>query len=133
MVEKVTLWNDQSREDFIQHLRGVNVEKRWTVTLEQEKNKRTLSQNALMHKWFEIIAKDVGETQAEIKEIYRHKFLLPVVVELGGETYEVRKSTTKLTKEEMGIFMTAIYSHATQELGIMLPVPEENHMSGKRE
>lgn len=123
--EPYILRTDEMRDKIAALVAGLDMSKPWSVTLEPYRKKRTNSQNALLHKWFDIIAKHTGYADAEIKELYRDMFLGTEPRDFGGTIREIRRSTTALTTPEFSEFMDRVYQHATSELGILLPVPEE--------
>lgn len=112
---------------FIQNLK-LDSAKPFIVTVEPHKKRRSLSQNALMWKWITEIVNAVSEYTGhdadELHHFFKSKYLPPRVVEVGGETVPYY-TTTKLTTAEMSEYMDKIYAFATQELGIILPLPEE--------
>lgn len=121
--------NNEIRATVLSAIRELDVTaSAWTVVIKKFRRKRTTSQNALLHKWFGIIADDTGNTIEDVKEAYRDMFLGKVEVFLGGESRLVGKSTTKLNTQEMSDFMGKIQAHAASELIIRLPQPEEGHL-----
>jgi len=105
--------------------------RKWQVTIEPFKKKRTLSQNALMWKWIgevaNLVHKETGQDADDIHEFFKTKFLPARIVEIAGETIE-RRTTTKLSTQEMSDYMTKIHAFVTSELGFILPLPEEMHL-----
>ncbi len=96
------------------------------ITIAPYRKKRSLSQNALLHKWFDVIAKesDSGYSAHDIKELLCKQFLSVRVVEIGGISHECRAETSKLSTVDMSEFMGKIEAWAA-ELGILLPTPGE--------
>jgi len=123
-----TIRTEDQRQQVMNLIARLDLSKPWSVEVKRKTKSRTTSQNALMHKWFGIIADETGHGAEEIKEIYRDMFLGKTVVLLGDDEHAVGKSTTKLSTAEMSAFMDQILGHATGELGIMLPLPEEMHL-----
>ena len=105
----------------------LDLRKPWEITVKPYRKKRTLSQNGLMHMWLGIIADHLGYGIDEVKDIYRDKFLPKVPRQFGDEERMVGRSTVSLDTAEMGAFCDKIYAHATSELGLLLPIPEELH------
>ncbi len=123
---KTTINNETNRKRVMEFIAGLRLDGRsWAIQVERRQHKRSLPQNALLHLWLAQIARETGNTQADVKEAYREMFLPKVPVRLGDEDHLVGRSTTKLSKAEMGEFLDQIHAHAAQELGIMLPLPEE--------
>lgn len=88
------------------------------VTVERAKVRRNLEQNALVHAYFDLIARHTGHSPEEIK-VYLKRQFLPVVKEtkLGVIT----KGTAELSIGEMAEFITQIQAWAVSELGVVLP------------
>lgn len=110
IVELVTIW-----------LRTIG-NGTWVLKLERKANQRTLSQNALMWVWFEILAKEWSEasdkyyTRDQLKEFFCRKYLpleMPDGSVIGG-------STSGLTTEQMSEFMDKVQAYAGSEWGIEL-------------
>jgi hypothetical protein len=97
----------------------------WQITVQPYTKKRSLSQNALLHTWFGLVAEETGNRVDEVKEAYRGMFLPQVVVDFGDREILIGTSTTRLSTEEFSAFLDCVYAHATQELGILLPLPDE--------
>lgn len=95
----------------------------WTV--EDKPTARSLQQNRLYWKWLGIIASDTGNSVDGLHEVFKQKFLAPVIVELGGEISKVY-TTKKLKVGEMSEYMKQVEAQAA-EFGIYLPIPEEMH------
>ena len=96
------------------------------VEIKRLQSKRSLSQNALLHKWFGVIADETGDTPEGVKDDLKRMFL-PLVEresQITGETMMEPKRTRDLTKEEMCGFMTRIEAWAAT-WGITLPHPED--------
>lgn len=110
IVELVTIW-----------LRTIG-NGTWVLKLERKANQRTLSQNALMWVWFEILAKEFTEatdkyySRETVKYFFCCKYLplrLPNGEIVGG-------STSGLTTEQMSEFMDKVQAYAGSEWGIEL-------------
>ena len=95
----------------------------WKITVEWAARRRSQSQNNLVHKWFDTIAKHTGYTADEVKELLCRQFLPTRVITLGGIEHEMRAETSKLDKLQMMEFMTRIEGWAAG-LGVMLPTAE---------
>lgn len=100
----------------------------WILKLEKAKKHRSLSQNALLWVWMDILSKEWAEatgeyfTKDQFKEMFARKFL-PIDSPLGV----VGRNTSTLTKEEMTDFMTNIQAYVATEWGITL-LGEEDRM-----
>lgn len=110
--------------DYIDRLPLDNAHK---VTVKKHTGRRTLSQNALLHKWFDTIARETGDDPDSVKDTLCKRFLGVQERVILGERVMVRKSTADLEKREMTALMEQVYALAAQ-FGIYLPVPEDLHI-----
>lgn len=132
MHAQVVIFSERQREYAIEQIREMPIDpsKPHVLTVEPQKKKRSLSQNALMWKWLNEVVAIVGDATGndsdQLHWFFKQKFLKPEVVEVHGET-AFHYTTTKLTPSEMSEYMDKIYSFVTQELRIRLTLPEERH------
>ena len=117
--------HEESRQRAIEAIKALDLSKPWLVSIQRERMRRSLNQNALYHKWIGIIAEHVGDTHNRIHEWCKGEFLPPEFITVEGRSRECRKSTTELDTKEMSRFMDLVYTWATSELGLILPVPED--------
>ena len=103
---------------------GLDLSKPWAVTVEPHKERRSLNANALYWKWVGIIAQDTGNDPDHVHDTFKDKFLAPEEIMLFGEKTFYR-STARLDTRAMNVYMDRVYAFATSELGILLPVPED--------
>jgi len=127
-----TIRTEGQRQQVLDFIARLDLSKPWSVGVKRKTKSRSPSQNNLMHKWFGIIAAETGNSIEGVKDFYRKEFLGQVIVEMGDKEHEVGRSTTTLSTAEMSAFMDQILGHATGELGIMLPLPEEMHLRGMK-
>lgn len=111
-------------EDYL----NVNLPKfegmRGTLTIKKKWNKRSLSQNALLWIWYEIIGKDCGMTAEETHIVFKGLYSPRSEVKMGKLRYMIPRSTTTFTKGEMVEYMFHVEKQAA-ELYILLPHPED--------
>lgn len=93
-------------------------------------NPRSLSQNALVHTWFNTMAKHFSkkvEVDADqMKLLMKNKFLGTEDVVVGSTVIEGQlKRTSKLTKGEMTYFMNQVHEWAADH-GVNLPIPADS-------
>lgn len=99
----------------------------WVLKLEKKPIQRSISQNALMWVWFDVIAKEWSEateryyTKESVKDMFTAKFL-PIEMPDGSI---VGRSTSGLSVEEMGDFLTKVQAYTQIEWGISLLNPED--------
>lgn len=115
---------EAQRGAVIQALSMLNLEKPWVIEIKRKTKKRTLSQNALYHKWVGIFAVETGNDHDDMHEFFKAKWCPVKAIELAGETCEIR-STKKLNTQEMTAYMDKVYAFIVGEFGILLPLPEE--------
>jgi hypothetical protein len=95
-------------------------------------DRRSLSQNSLYRVWCRTIGEAVGRSEADVHDLLRYKFLGSEEVEIGRDKIVRLISTTRLTKSGMGEYMNRIEAWAL-DLGVMLPMPEDNEYMEYRE
>lgn len=124
----IVLRDDMLRQRLIRYVQALDLSKPVQVTIEPYRKKRSLSQLRLMWLWISEVAEHVrehtGMDSEDVHAFLKEKFLPPRIIEIAGEAVEYR-TTTKLTTAEMSEYMDRIYAWATQELGLLLPLPEE--------
>jgi len=100
----------------------------YVVEIKQRATKRSLDQNALLWKWYDVIRQHVGDTTGEhysaeqLHEWFKAKFLPSRVVSVAGESVRCRATTTKLTVAEMHDYMEMIDRYCADRLHLLLPV-----------
>lgn len=124
----VIIRDEGMRTRVVQHIAALNVDKPWAITIEPYKERRTLSQNALMWKWVEAVVMHIheatGQEKEDVHEWLKTQFLPAKVIEIDGRVV-FRYSTKGLTTAGMSKYMDKIYAWATTEMGLLLPVPED--------
>ena len=105
------------------------------VKLEKYEDPRTISQNALSHKWYKEIAiamtkkgikVDYGKPEEVWKMFLKKRFLGVSSYTLGTKVIPDQvKGTSKLTKGEMVHFLDNVY-HWAKDNGVLLIVPEDS-------
>ena len=102
---------------------GLDLSKRWKITVEPFVKRRSNSQNGLYRIWIDQIAKETGHDNDELHEMFKEKFCPTKTVIIGGESTEIR-STKYLTTSEMSQFMERVLAWAATTLHMTLPPPE---------
>ncbi len=124
----VIIRDEGMRERVVQHIAGLNIEKPWAITIEPYRKRRSLSQNALMWQWLDVVVQHVHEStnqdKEDIHEFFKQQFLEPRIIEIGSEIVK-RWSSKNLSTAEMAIYMDQIYAWVTTELGLLLPIPQD--------
>jgi len=96
--------------------------KKYRLTIEPYRRKRTTSQNSLYWSWMTLIADETGNDKDDIHEFLLNKFCPTKVVMVGGEEQEIT-STKYLDTKQMSAYMDRIPPWAG-EFNISLPLPE---------
>mgnify|MGYP001609592331 CR=1 FL=1 len=130
MSSPIVIWDESLRQRVIELISSLNIEKPWAVTIEKYVEKRSLNQNALYWKWVGRIAQETGNDPDAIHDTLKNKFLPPKEFSFMGEKVLYR-SSAKLDTREMSTYMDRVHALATQELGIMLPLPEDGDAAEK--
>lgn len=106
----------------LSHWEGKRVE----ITIQKLSSKRSLQQNRLWWLYVTILSKELGYNKEELHEVLKFKFLKRErVIEKTGEVFEYIESTTKLNKSDFADMVSDLIRWASQDLGIVLPLPGE--------
>lgn len=104
-----------------------------TVTIENFKRKRSLSQNNYLHFIIQIIADETGEDKERLKDAFKARFGLSdditdkngnILCDEQGEVLKRLKSTSDYTTSEMTDFIDKIRLWAQDFLSINTPDPD---------
>lgn len=119
--------DEATRKQVLGVLAKISLDKPLQVEWQTYRKRRSLNQNNLMWMWIndlvEKVSDDTGHTPQEIHEYFKGQFLTPKIIEVMGQKFEVRTTTT-LTTQEMTDYMNRIYAWACEQ-GYYLPLPEE--------
>lgn len=96
----------------------------YEVVLKRKVSKRSASQNALYRVWVRIIARETGNSEPDIHDYLRYKFLRSTKL-FEGEEVALLPTTTELTVEQMTDYMNNVESFVANELSITLPSSED--------
>src|SRR3990167_5823979 len=128
MPSPLTMADEKDRQRIIGLIAKLSLSKPWEVTVARKTKKRTLSQNALYHQWVGIIAKETGNDHDDVHDEFKRRWVPPKEIEIFGEI-RMRQSTTDFATAGMTEFMERVYAFSVSELGILLPLPEEQHLA----
>lgn len=109
----------------------------YIVSIKRKTKPRTLNQNALMWKWFHCVGACFREYTGDerwttkegvqfIHDLYCSKFLVKTI-NVNGKEEKVVRGTSSLNTMEMHNFMEAVKVDAAGELGLILPLPEDDY------
>ena len=74
---------DNDRQVFISKVNDVKLDKPWLMTAEPYKADRTAAQNALLNKWYQLIAKHTGDGFAYTRGYCKWTFGVPILLARG--------------------------------------------------
>ena len=109
---------------LIEHIKGLDFNKKWKIEIKEYKLTRTLAQNNLLHKWVRIFADECGYSEPTMKEILKKGYLTPIRYEIEGVIHERLPSTAELKVKEFTKFLRDIEILAN-EYSLILPRPED--------
>ncbi len=128
----------RTKDDLIRYLSDFEFEKPVEINIKPFKGKRSLNQNALFHKWCEVLSKylisrgrydwDFEKTKYNLKGTFLGWDEIEQVDMRTGErrvTYEP-KHTSDQSVEDMFFFMEKVYFWVLNELGLALPIPDDS-------
>jgi hypothetical protein len=96
------------------------------LIIRKKKKYRSIQQNKLMWVYYTMIGNELGNTKDEVHSLLGERFLrTESVYEKTGLVYSYTRSTTDLTTSEMMDYMMNIQKFAAEELGMVLPSPNE--------
>lgn len=98
--------------------------KKIRLEIKADNGTRTLTQNRLYWVYIHAIAADTGDTPDAIHEAFKLKFLR----RFTSEGFEYAGSTTGLDTAEFTKYIDTIKAFARDELGIILPEPNDENM-----
>lgn len=93
-----------------------------TMTLTNQKPKRTIRQNSYYWAYIAIIAAETGNGPDDLHTLFKHEFLSGTVVEVMGKQVVREASTTDLSRLEFGEYIDKIASLTGVE-----PPPKQNY------
>lgn len=124
MTSKRIIHNEASKEHAKADIEALTPDKRWVMSIEAEKNSKTLAQLRLYWKWVVIIGNEIGNHKDDQDFELRWMHLPPLFREVNGICIEYRKTISQLKVPEMSDLITKVSYWAASE-GIILPHPED--------
>jgi hypothetical protein len=116
------------RQSVVTNWHGDPIELSWR----KWRDHHSRSQQALYRIWCRHLGKVFGYDEDDVHDLLRYKFLGHEPLEIGGEVVPRLVSTTSLRKPEMCEYMMQVEVW-TLDLGIQLPMPEDNEYMKYRE
>jgi hypothetical protein len=99
--------------------------KKYSVSISQKREIRTLPQNKLYWLWIACICDETGNDKDTLHEFFKMKFLEGGFVELFNDSFWMNGSTKRLNTKQFTNYLDLIQGFASAELGIVLPNPED--------
>jgi|TARA_R100000664_G_scaffold959_1_gene2651 hypothetical protein len=93
---------------------------RIVIQINEAQDVRSNQQNRLWWAWMTILGNELGYTKNEMNDTLKYKFLLYDET-IDGDTHQVLKSTSTLTKEEFKQLTNDVYFWANDTFNINLP------------
>lgn len=121
LIPKLKWSNLKAFTDFL--LANASYKGLWVVSIEKERQKRSLKQNDFMWLYLDHIEKETGNLATDLHELFKRKFLPPVPKTIMGVEFKIPASTTELTKQEMSEYLDKI--SAFTEISIPEPIKKE--------
>ena len=113
----------EHKEKVISYIKRLP-DKPYKAKIEPIKGQRSNQQNRYAHYVFNLIAEETGEFMPNVKWFYKQLFLT-VSEKIFNKEIERVRSTTELTTLEQEDFMTKVRVHASFELNMFVPLPNE--------
>jgi len=123
-MSKRIIHNEASKEYAKADIEALNPDKRWIMSLAEEKDNKTLRQLRLYWKWVGIIGNELGNFKDDQDFDLRWMHLPPLFREVGEDYTEYRKTISQLKVPEMSELITKVSYWAASE-GIILPHPSD--------
>lgn len=109
--------NNKAISDYLASVDG----KKIMVTVDREKSKRSLNQNAYYWNYLRLVANDTGHTEYELHSLFKRIFLPPMFIKVLGREIKLPATTKKLSKVDFGEYLDKI----SAETNIPLPDPKD--------
>lgn len=129
METKHTIYSGAGIQNCLNAIANLDVEKKWDVTIEPHKAKRSGAQNSLYWLWMREISRQADiEGEKYDKDVWHYfcasHFIGHITVEAKGVTHRIpAKSTTKLSVKEFTAYLNEIEAEFLSR-GVDLPFPE---------
>jgi hypothetical protein len=125
------IYTDKDLEEYIKVL--TLTKKPFKSKIDLIFKKRTVKQNAYLHKLFTIYGDKIGMTMDEVKDDMSKKFLLIKEEVIDGVTRHWVKKTSGLNTLEWEIFLEQVRRDALMNHELYLPLPEETFLDEEDE
>lgn len=123
-MSKRIIHNEASKEYAKGDIDALNPDKRWIMSIKEEKDGKTLRQNKTYWGWITIIGNHLGNFKDDQDFDMRDMHGEPKFREVNGKVKEYRKTISQLKVDEMSELMDKVFIWAGSE-GIILPHPDD--------
>jgi hypothetical protein len=104
-----------------------------------EAKQRTIKQNSALHKFFELLSVELNESGYDVRTTLKQDFEIPwtpaLIKELLWRPVQKamlrKRSTTKLTTQDIDKIYDVLNRHLGEKLGIYVPFPSEEELNNK--
>ena len=121
----INVHNYKTREDAVNKVSSLGLNKVHQVKITCKRGKRTIDQNSLYWMWLSCISDNTGEDTERLHRFFKAKYILKENISLFGENIESEPTTTNLDTKQFTEYLNKIQVFASSELGINLPNPED--------
>lgn len=112
------IWNNKKAVlDYLISVEG----KPLIISIDREKQRRTLDQNAYYWFYLRLVSNDTVHTEDELHQLFKRLFLPPTILKVLGRDIKIPSTTKKLSKVEFGEYLDRICA----EVNIPLPDPKD--------
>lgn len=129
MKTSLNIIGESQRHRAIEMIAGLPMVPVHEVVIRERKSKRSLDQNALHWKRLDALRLHVADSTGQfysaedLHEFFKAKFLDVQMVEVGGDSVKVQRTTTKMNTREFSDFMESIDRYCIDRLGFYMPQP----------
>lgn len=114
---KLIIHNKENWQSWLKKMDG----KRVRVTIDVEKDQRSLKQNSFYWMYLSLVENETGTPAEDVHEIAKRKFLRPRFVKFKNEEIKLPASTTRLDKLDFNKYMDKI----SEMTGVPIPNPDD--------
>lgn len=118
--------SELDRDMVIAQIKRLDLANPYTVEILQKRKVRSISQNSLYWLWLTCIEFETGTNRDELHDYFKHKFILPVEVNVFGEKI-MRWTTTDKDTLQFKEYLDKIQIFASVDLSITLPDSEDKY------
>ena len=116
------------RDNAISDIRDLPLDYSHEVIIRKAKSKRSLQQNALYHKWCELLANETGYTKAQWHEYFKAKFIAPkteMITMFDKTVPEKPVTTTRESVKEFTEYLNEIELWVMDNMGYSFPQDDD--------